>query len=191
MVLFVFREEYYHQMRKPLESNREKFAEWLAEGGQGARQGRGHHRQAASRADRHCRIAIRSRRDAIFVARRATTICRSGRARRACRPAWTGIARGRLNPKRYARHRHCSLTCQPKAASAVVHDRRSRRSRSRRHPDHRPLGHRRKLGGAGAARHAGGMRRRHQGRWLRLRHRAGRTRCSNAPDARHFSSPIC
>ncbi|MGE0565792.1 MAG: replicative DNA helicase [Pseudolabrys sp.] len=31
VVLFVFREEYYHQMRKPLESNREKFAEWLAE----------------------------------------------------------------------------------------------------------------------------------------------------------------
>jgi replicative DNA helicase len=31
VVLFVYREEYYHQMRKPLESNREKFAEWLAE----------------------------------------------------------------------------------------------------------------------------------------------------------------
>jgi replicative DNA helicase len=31
-VLFVFREEYYHQMRKPLESSREKFEEWLAEG---------------------------------------------------------------------------------------------------------------------------------------------------------------
>jgi replicative DNA helicase len=32
VVIFVFREEYYHQMRKPMESNREKFAEWLAEG---------------------------------------------------------------------------------------------------------------------------------------------------------------
>ena len=32
VVLFVFREEYYHQMRKPLENNREKFAEWMAEG---------------------------------------------------------------------------------------------------------------------------------------------------------------
>jgi replicative DNA helicase len=32
VVLFVFREEYYHLMRKPLESNAEKFAEWLAEG---------------------------------------------------------------------------------------------------------------------------------------------------------------
>jgi replicative DNA helicase len=32
VVLFVYREEYYHQMRKPLETNREKFAEWLAEG---------------------------------------------------------------------------------------------------------------------------------------------------------------
>jgi len=31
VVLFVYREEYYHQTRKPLESNREKFAEWLAE----------------------------------------------------------------------------------------------------------------------------------------------------------------
>ena len=32
VVMFVFREEYYHQMRKPMETNREKFAEWLAEG---------------------------------------------------------------------------------------------------------------------------------------------------------------
>jgi replicative DNA helicase len=32
VVMFVFREEYYHQMRKPTENNREKFAEWLAEG---------------------------------------------------------------------------------------------------------------------------------------------------------------
>ncbi len=32
VVLFVFREEYYHQMRKPSEANREKFAEWLTEG---------------------------------------------------------------------------------------------------------------------------------------------------------------
>jgi replicative DNA helicase len=31
VVLFVYREEYYHQMRKPRESNRDKFAEWLAE----------------------------------------------------------------------------------------------------------------------------------------------------------------
>ncbi|HUZ32974.1 MAG TPA: replicative DNA helicase [Xanthobacteraceae bacterium] len=32
VVMFVFREEYYHQMRKPTEANREKFAEWMAEG---------------------------------------------------------------------------------------------------------------------------------------------------------------
>jgi replicative DNA helicase len=32
VVMFVFREEYYHQMRKPSEANAEKFAEWLAEG---------------------------------------------------------------------------------------------------------------------------------------------------------------
>ncbi len=31
VVMFVFREEYYHQMRKPSEAHREKFAEWLAE----------------------------------------------------------------------------------------------------------------------------------------------------------------
>ena len=32
VVLFVYREEYYHVMRKPLESDREKFAAWMAEG---------------------------------------------------------------------------------------------------------------------------------------------------------------
>jgi replicative DNA helicase len=32
VVLFVFREEYYHQLRKPSESQKEKFQEWLAEG---------------------------------------------------------------------------------------------------------------------------------------------------------------
>ncbi len=32
VVMFIFREEYYHQMRKPTEASREKFAEWLAEG---------------------------------------------------------------------------------------------------------------------------------------------------------------
>jgi replicative DNA helicase len=32
VVMFVFREEYYHAMKKPMESDREKFAEWLAQG---------------------------------------------------------------------------------------------------------------------------------------------------------------
>ena len=32
VVLFVFREEYYHKMRKPLESDRDKFAQWMADG---------------------------------------------------------------------------------------------------------------------------------------------------------------
>ena len=32
VVMFVFREEYYHQMRKPSESQQDKFAEWVAEG---------------------------------------------------------------------------------------------------------------------------------------------------------------
>ena len=61
VVLFVFREEYYHKMRKPLESDREKFAQWMADGEKVARQGRGHHRQAAPRPDRHGRTAIRRR----------------------------------------------------------------------------------------------------------------------------------
>ncbi len=61
VVLFVFREEYYHQMRKPLESDREKFARMAGGRRQGRRQGRSHHRQAAPRADRHRRTAIRRR----------------------------------------------------------------------------------------------------------------------------------
>jgi replicative DNA helicase len=32
VVMFVYREEYYHQMRKPSESDREKFAAWIADG---------------------------------------------------------------------------------------------------------------------------------------------------------------
>ena len=32
VVLFVYRDEYYHKMRKPLESDRDKFAAWMAEG---------------------------------------------------------------------------------------------------------------------------------------------------------------
>ncbi len=31
VVLFVFREEYYHKMRKPSESERDKFAQWMAD----------------------------------------------------------------------------------------------------------------------------------------------------------------
>jgi replicative DNA helicase len=32
VVLFVYREEYYHVMRKPSESDRDKFAAWVADG---------------------------------------------------------------------------------------------------------------------------------------------------------------
>jgi replicative DNA helicase len=32
VVMFVYREEYYHVMKKPMESDREKFAEWMAQG---------------------------------------------------------------------------------------------------------------------------------------------------------------
>jgi replicative DNA helicase len=34
VVMFVFREEYYHLMSKPSESSREKFAEWMAKSDQ-------------------------------------------------------------------------------------------------------------------------------------------------------------
>ena len=93
VVLFVYREEYYHVMRKPLESDREKFAEWLADSDKVARQGRGHHRQAAPRPDRHGRIAVRRRGDALLVARARATICRSG-----CRRGHSGRPRGRAAP---------------------------------------------------------------------------------------------
>ena len=76
VVMFVFREEYYHQMRKPPEANREKFAEWLAEGDKRARQGRSHHRQAAPRPDRHGRTAIRRRGDALRQSGTPAIICR-------------------------------------------------------------------------------------------------------------------
>ena len=92
VVLFVYREEYYHQMRKPLESDREKFAQWLAEADKVARQGGSHHRQAAPRADRHGRIAVRRGGDAILLARARRLTCRAyaraaGRAGMDCRRA--------------------------------------------------------------------------------------------------------
>ena len=59
VVLFVFREEYYHQMRKPL-GNQPREVRRMAGGGRnGARPRRGDHRQAAPRADRHRRAAVR------------------------------------------------------------------------------------------------------------------------------------
>ena len=69
VVLFVFREEYYHQMRKPTEANREKFAEWLAEGERVDGKAEVDYRQAAPRPDRHDRIAVRRRSHALRQSR--------------------------------------------------------------------------------------------------------------------------
>ena len=52
VVLFVFREEYYLKNKEPRPGTEEHF-KWHGRDGGGARQGRGHHRQAASRPDRH------------------------------------------------------------------------------------------------------------------------------------------
>ena len=125
VVLFVYREEYYHQMRKPLESNREKFAEWLAEGRQSARQGRSHHRQAAPRPDRHGRTAVRRRGHHDSPRSRAKTACRSAWSRLAC--PWTGGRSGRLNPTSMAEAEpRCHPTCRPSRAAGA------RRPRARR-----------------------------------------------------------
>ena len=59
-----------------------------------------------------------------------------------------------------------------------------------RHSHRRSRGARSQLARAVAARNALGMRRRHQGRRLRLRHRAGRPQACRAPAARPSSSPI-
>ena len=68
VVLFVFREEYYHQMRKPLENQPREIRRMAGGRREGARQGRSHHRQAAPRADRHGRIAVRRRGDPVLLA---------------------------------------------------------------------------------------------------------------------------
>ena len=84
VVLFVFREEYYHQMRKPLGSEPREIRRMAGRRRPGRRQGRGDHRQAAPRPDRHRRIAVRRRRHAL----RAISIPRTGRtSRRPARPA--------------------------------------------------------------------------------------------------------
>ena len=54
VVMFVFREEYYLKNREPRAGTRGALQVAGRDGG-GARQGRGHHRQAAPRADRHRR----------------------------------------------------------------------------------------------------------------------------------------
>ena len=52
VVMFVFREEYYKEREKPGDHDIEAHDEVEGRHGRAARQGRGHHRQAAPRADR-------------------------------------------------------------------------------------------------------------------------------------------
>ena len=59
VVMFVFRDEYYKEREKPGDHELEKMAQWQAIDGIGARQGRGHHRQAAPRPDRHGGTVLR------------------------------------------------------------------------------------------------------------------------------------
>ena len=61
VVMFVYREEYYLKNKEPKPGTEEHF-KWQAEMEQVARHGRGHHRQAAPRPDRHGRAAVRGRR---------------------------------------------------------------------------------------------------------------------------------
>ena len=68
VVLFVFREEYYLKNSEPRDGTEELF-KWMTEMDAGARPGRGHHRQAAPRPDRHRRAAVRGRGDALLRSR--------------------------------------------------------------------------------------------------------------------------
>ena len=65
VVMFVFREEYYLKNKEPRPGTEEHF-KWMTEMEAGARQGRGHHRQAAPRPDRHDQAALQGRRHALL-----------------------------------------------------------------------------------------------------------------------------
>ena len=69
VVLFVFREEYYHQMRKPMEVEPREIRRMAGGRRPRRRQGRSDHRQAAPRPYRHRRIAVRGRRYALWQSR--------------------------------------------------------------------------------------------------------------------------
>ena len=58
VVMFVFREEYYLSNKEPRPGT-DEHVKWQTEMDRRARQGRGHHRQAAPRPDRHGQSAVR------------------------------------------------------------------------------------------------------------------------------------
>ncbi len=82
--MFVYREEYYLKNKEPRPGTEEHF-KWQSEMDAGARQGRGHHRQAAPRPDRH-RATARSRPTsrASPISRRMPTSCRTDRRLTSC-----------------------------------------------------------------------------------------------------------
>ena len=80
VVMFVFREEYYLKNREP-RAGTDEHVKWQVEMEAGARQGRGHHRQAAPRPHRHRADAVQGRRDPLLRPRRR----RSPAARRTVR----------------------------------------------------------------------------------------------------------
>ena len=65
IVMFVYREEYYLERMKPQEGTLE-FQDWMAKMSHRQRQGRGDHRQAAPRPDRHRAAAVRRQRHALL-----------------------------------------------------------------------------------------------------------------------------
>ena len=176
VVLFVFREEYYHQMRKPLETNREKFAEWLAEGEKvhGSAEviiGKQRHGPTGT-VEMQFEGSITQVLD-LGQGRPPAGAHRLAPARPHGRPALRP-----LNPSPWPRQKSQFTRMQARRTRFRRTDRHRRAAggAGRRHPHRRSRGDRSQLAGARPARHAGGMRRRDQGRRLWLRHRAGRGR---------------
>ena len=87
VVLFVFREEYYHQMRKPLESNREKFAKWQAEATRSTARPKSSSASSATARPARSSCSSRAPSPSSRPWRRPTT-CRNGSASPRD-PAWT------------------------------------------------------------------------------------------------------
>ena len=73
VVMFVFREEYYKEREKPGDHDIEAMVKWKDAMSRPARQGRGHHRQAAPRPDRHGRPRLRGRVHPLLQPRAART----------------------------------------------------------------------------------------------------------------------